>query len=194
MFETFEIYLKSKIEISTQQLSDIEALCTPKHAQKGEVLLKVNEICLATFFVTKGCLRSFVIDQKGREHVIQFAPENWWISERISLVSKEPAQFFIDAIEDTDYLSLEETFFEQLPLIVPAAKEMNERLQLNNFRAFRKRLILLLSATGEERYLSFIKTYPSLALRLPQKMIASYLGITPESLSRIRKTLSAQPS
>jgi CRP-like cAMP-binding protein len=192
MFEVFATYLKSKIEISDPQLREIEALCKPHRAEKGEVLLKVNQVCKAVFFVTHGCLRSYVVDKKKREHIIQFAPENWWISERLSMMSKEPGMYFIDAVEDTDYLSMEEDFFQKLPEIVPAAKAMNDRLQLNSFRAFRKRLISLLSDTAEDRYLNFIQTHPSLALRIPQKMIASYLGITPESLSRIRKSLSHQ--
>jgi CRP-like cAMP-binding protein len=192
MFEVFARYLESKIKVSDLQLSEIEVLCTPSRAERGRVLMQIGDSTELTFFVTKGCLRSYVIDKKGREHVLQFAPENWWISDWIGQRSGEPAMFYIDAVEDTEYLALPEDFFNRLSMIVPASKEMIDKLQLNSFRSFRMRLISLLSATGEERYLSFIKTYPSLALRLPQKMIASYLGITPESLSRIRKSLSIQ--
>jgi CRP-like cAMP-binding protein len=131
-----------------------------------------------------------VIDEKGKEHIIQFAPENWWIAEQISVLNQEPAMYFIDAVEDTDCLFLKASFFSDFEKIVPAALDMRMRLQLNSLRSFQKRLISHLSATGEQRYLSFIKTYPSLALRLPQRMIASYLGVTPESLSRIRKDIA----
>ncbi|MBW3544441.1 MAG: Crp/Fnr family transcriptional regulator [Bacteroidetes bacterium] len=155
-------------------------------------MLHRQEICTYTCFVVKGCLRSYVIDEKGKEHIIQFAPENWWISEQISLIKKEPAMYFIDAVEDTDYLALDEQFFPEFGRIVPGAAEFSSRLQLNSLRSFQKRLVSHLSDTGEQRYLSFIRTYPSLALRLPQKMIASYLGVMPESLSRIRKSLAMQ--
>jgi CRP-like cAMP-binding protein len=194
MFEGLKTYLQSKVEISDDILTELESLCISDHAQKGEVILKINEVCTHNFFVTKGCLRSYVYDKKGREHILQFAPDNWWISERISLLSGDPATFFIDAIESTEYVRVPEEFLSRLGSMVPAAKTMIEKLKLNNFRSIRKRLISLLSDTGEDRYLSFVATYPSLALRLPQKMIASYLGITPESLSRIRKALSTNPT
>jgi CRP-like cAMP-binding protein len=191
MFEILAEYLRSKIEVSDAQLQEIEKLCTPKVAKRGEILLKVNEICDSAFFVTKGCLRSFVLDKKNKPHIIQFAPENWWITDRISLMTKEPAMFYIEAIEDTECIAVPEHFFDKLPSIVPGGERLTRELLLDIFRSIRKRLISLLSATGEDRYLDFIQSYPSLALRIPQKMIASYLGITPESLSRIRKTISS---
>jgi len=193
MFKIFAAYLKSKIEITEEQLQIIEPFFTEKQCEKGEVLLQIHEICQYTFFVTRGCLRSFVIDEKGKEHIIQFAPENWWISEQISLIDQEPAMYGIDAVEDTEYLAVDRQFFNEFHKVISGAREMSGRLQLNSLRAFQKRLVSHLADTGEERYLAFIRTYPSLALRLPLKMIASYLGITPESLSRIRKEITLQP-
>jgi CRP-like cAMP-binding protein len=190
MYEGLRQYLQSKVEIPDDVLRQLEPLCISDQVQKGGIVLKIDEVCKHNFFVSKGCLRSYVFDKKGREHILQFAPDDWWISERISLLSGDPSTFFIDAIEDTSYVRVPEEFLTQLSLMVPAAKTFLDRLRLNNFRSIRKRLISLLSDTGEDRYLSFVHTYPALALRLPQKMIASYLGITPESLSRIRKTLS----
>jgi CRP-like cAMP-binding protein len=190
MYEGLKRYLQTKIEIPDAVLRELEPLCISDHAQKGGIVLKVNEVCKHNYFVARGCLRSYVFDKKGKEHILQFAPDDWWISERISLLSGDPATFFIDAIEDTSYVRVPEEFLTQLGIVVPAAKALLEQLRLNNFRSIRKRLISLLSDTGEDRYLSFVDTYPGLALRLPQKMIASFLGITPESLSRIRKTLS----
>lgn len=190
MYEGLKKYLQSKVHIPDEVLGQLEPLCLNDRAQKGDIVLNINEVCKYNFFVVHGCLRSYVFDKKGKEHILQFAPDDWWISERISLLSGDPATFFIDAIEDTSYVRVPEEFITQLGLMVPEAKMFLERLRLNNFRSIRKRLISLLSDTGEDRYLTFVNTYPALALRLPQKMIASYLGITPESLSRIRKTLS----
>jgi CRP-like cAMP-binding protein len=107
-------------------------------------------------------------------------------------MNHEPAIYFIDAVEDTEFVQTDEQGWNEFHKLVPEASEMNRKLQLNSLRSFQKRLVSHLSASGEERYLSFIKTYPPLALRLPQKMIASYLGVTPESLSRIRKELATQ--
>lgn len=190
MFDVFASYLKSKIKITDAELEKARSFFTPKTISKGEILLGKGDICLYTCFVVKGCLRSYVIDDKGKEHILQFAPENWWISEQISFTNKEPAMYFIDAVEDTQYLAADDAFFKEFHRVVPAARDMSDRLQLNSLRSLQKRLISHLSATGEERYLAFIKTYPPLALRLPQRMIASYLGVTPESLSRIRKELA----
>ena len=190
MYAALKRYLQSKIDIPDEILRELEPLCINDKASKGGIVLKVDEVCKYNFFVARGCLRSYVFDKKGKEHILQFAPDEWWISERISLLSGDPATFFIDAIEETSYVRVPEEFLSQLGLRAPGAKDLLERLKLNNFRSIRKRLVSLLSDTGEDRYLSFVNTYPALALRLPQKMIASYLGITPESLSRIRKTLS----
>ncbi len=185
-------YLKSKIPISDAQFSQILPWTKEKIVNKGTMLLQVGEICKHLYFVEAGCLRSYVIDNKGKEHIIQFAPENWWISEPISVLNHEPSMYFIDAVEDTTVLEMEGLFFDKVVNVVPEATAMSSRLQLNSLRSFQKRLVSHLSASGEERYVSFIKMYPQLALRLPQKMIASYLGVTPESLSRIRKDLASQ--
>lgn len=104
-------------------------------------MLHRQEICTYTCFVVKGCLRSYVIGKKGKEHIIQFAPENWWISEQISLNKKEPAMDFIDTVEDTDYLALDEQFFPEFGRRVPGAAEFFSRLQLNSLRSFQKRLV-----------------------------------------------------
>jgi len=189
MVESFFDYLRSKLAINDQQISQLKPNLKLRHVEKGQPLLRVGEICLYGSFVLKGCLRSYVIDEKGKEHIIQFAPENWWISEQISFLKKEPAIYYIDAIEATDLVALDLAFFEELNRVVPNMPQMLSNLQLNSLRSFQKRLISHLSETGEQRYLAFIKTYPSLSLRLPLWMIASYLGMAPESLSRIRKEL-----
>jgi CRP-like cAMP-binding protein len=192
MFSVFADYLKKRIPITDQQLKEVEPLFKTKKVDKGKIILQLGEVCQYTYFVTNGCLRSYVIDDKGKEHILQFAIENWWISEQISFINHEPSIYFIDAVEDTEFVQTDEKGWDAFHMIVPAASDMNRKLQLNSLRSFQKRLVSHLSASGEQRYLSFIKTYPPLALRLPQKMIASYLGVTPESLSRIRKELAMQ--
>jgi CRP-like cAMP-binding protein len=192
MFSVFADYLRKRIPITDQQLKEVEPLFKTKKVDKGKIILQLGEICQYTYFVTNGCLRSYVIDDKGKEHILQFAIENWWISEQISFINHEPSIYFIDAVEDTEFVQTDEQGWDEFHKIVPIASDMNRKLQLNSLRSFQKRLVSHLSASGEQRYLTFIKTYPPLALRLPQKMIASYLGVTPESLSRIRKELATQ--
>jgi CRP-like cAMP-binding protein len=192
MVEVFKEYLKGKISFTDEKFKAISTLLIPKSVAKGTVVLSEGEVCQYNMFVIKGCLRSYVIDKNGKEHIIQFAPENWWISEQNSLLRQEPAIFFIDAIEDTQMLMMEKNFNEKLSEILPDGGRMLQLLFQNSFKAMQKRVVNLLSASAEERYIDFIKTYPTVALRVPQKMIASYLGITPESLSRIRKEVAHQ--
>ncbi|HXP50608.1 MAG TPA: Crp/Fnr family transcriptional regulator [Bacteroidia bacterium] len=192
MVEVFKEYLKSKISFTDEKFKAISTLLIPKSVTKGTSLLSEGEVCQYNMFVIKGCLRSYVIDKNGKEHIIQFAPENWWISEQNSLLRQEPAIFFIDAVEDTQMLLMEKNFNEKLTEILPDGGRMLQLLFQNSFKAMQKRVVNLLSASAEERYIDFIKTYPTVALRVPQKMIASYLGITPESLSRIRKEVAHQ--
>jgi CRP-like cAMP-binding protein len=130
------------------------------------------------------------LDANGKEHVIQFAPENWIISDRTSLLFQEPSEFFIDAVEKTKIVLFDEQFVIKASEISAKFRSFNQKALNNHIRHQQKRINSLLSATAEERYLNFIEMYPNIPLRVPQWMIASYLGITPESLSRVRKELS----
>ena len=160
--------------------------------KKGEQLLKQGDICQHTFFLEKGLLRYFSIDKKGKENVLQFAPENWFITDRESVYFNQPSKYYIDALEDSEVLVLEKNFVEKISEQNNSFAEFNNKLLHNHIRSLQKRIELLLSATAEERYLDFIKVYPNLLLRVPQTLIASYLGITPESLSRVRKELATK--
>jgi CRP-like cAMP-binding protein len=168
----------------------------PKDAElfsvkKGTILLQKGEKAKHGFFVVKGCLKSFVIDSSGKEHILNFAPENWIISDLNSLLNNAESSLTIKAIEDTEYYLINSKNFE-LAFESPSKDLIEKQVQMliKNIIATNKRLISLMSATGEERYLEFIATYPSLIQRLPLKLIASYLAITPEFLSRIRKKLA----
>ena len=161
-----------------------------KTVAKGTLLLRAGEICKTGYLVQKGCLKSYVVDSTGKEHIIQFAPEGWAISDLDSIINKKPSAVFIEAIEDSEVVLLTKTAFEK---IAKSSKEelieMNNKL-FRNIIAANKRLIALLSATAEERYLEFTDTYPTLVQRLPLKLIASYIGITPEYLSEIRRKIT----
>lgn len=143
--------------------------------------------CLCAYKVKKGCLRSYVMDKTGKEHILQFAPEGWLVSDINSFVNNQPAAIFIDTIEDAELWVLDRSFFSAMEN--QSNKELIQFVNTltNNVIAANKRLILLLSSTAEERYIDFMETYPTLLQRLPLKLIASYIGITPEYLSEIRK-------
>lgn len=157
---------------------------------KGEYLLMPGEICRDSFFVEQGLLRYYSIDAKGKEHILQFAPENWFMADRESAYFGKPSQYFIQALEDSSIVTLNESFILELAAKYPAFITFNNRLLHNHIRHLQDRVNSLLSFTAEERYLNFIELYPNVLLRVPQTMVASYLGITPESLSRVRKELA----
>lgn len=183
-------YLQSKAGITEEQFEALTQNLKTATIEKGEILLQQGEICHHSFFVEQGLLRSYTIDDSGKEHIIQFATENWIISDRSSIFFNEPSDFFIDAVEPTTFVYLDQQFIHKASEISAAFRIFNEKALQNHIRHLQKRINLLLAATAEQRYLDFIKLYPDVTLRVPQWMIASYLGITPESLSRVRKELA----
>ncbi len=183
-------YLTSNLNIDEKEILSIVENCAKRIFKKDEFLIRPNEICGHTFFVEKGLLRQYSIDRKGKEHILQFAPEGWFVSDRESVYFKQPSQYFIQALEDTQVVLINEHFIHLLKKEVPSFNDFNNRLLHNHIRHLQNRINSLLSTQAEDRYLSFIKMYPDVLLRIPQTMVASYLGITPESLSRVRKELA----
>ncbi|HET8573766.1 MAG TPA: Crp/Fnr family transcriptional regulator [Edaphocola sp.] len=186
----FTTFLTSNLDINKDEIDLLLKNCTHKTVPAGTFLLRQGAYCRHTFFVENGLLRKYGVDAKGKEAVIQFAPEKWFVTDRDSSFFQQPSQFFIQAMEDSTVLMLDETIIEQLGQQIKGFVAFNQRLLHNHIRQQTKRIYELLSANAEERYLSFIATYPDLLWRVPQWMIASYLGITPESLSRIRKDMA----
>lgn len=190
--ENFKIYLQKNAQISDLEFEQLSKNLKTATIEKSSFLLKPGEICSHSFFVEKGLLRSYTIDKAGKEHIVQFASENWIIGDRSSIYFNEPSDFFIDAVETTTYIFLDQEFLNQASDLSKNFRQFNDRALHNHIRHLQKRINLLLSATAEQRYMNFIQLYPDLTLRVPQWMIASYLGIAPESLSRVRKELAAR--
>lgn len=158
--------------------------------RKGEVLLRPGDTAKHGYIVRNGCLRAYVIDAAGKEHVLQFAPEDWAIGDMKATIQKEPATLFVDALEDSEVLEVQMDLMEERVHERPELASAIMNKLRRNIVALNERIVDLMAATGEERYLRFMATYPGLFQRLPQKLIASYLGLTPESLSRIRKGIA----
>lgn len=190
MLDSFKKDFQSKTNLTDEQFLSISASLQFKKVEKGSILLHQGDICHFSFFVSKGLLRSYTIDQTGKEHIIQFAPENWIISDRSSFYFNEPSELFIDAVEETEIVFIDKHFINAAADISATFRKQDTTALHNHIRQLQKRVNLLLGATAEQRYLDFIAIYPSLTLRIPQWMIASYLGITPETLSRVRKELA----
>ena len=191
MFEVFRTYILNKINHSIP-LSDrdfvlIQQKFQPKKIRKKQYLLQEGELSLHRCFVCKGCFRMFRVDDKGQEHIFQFAIENWWTGDRESLISGKGSKYNIEALEDSEILIITEEAMNELKEAVPAIKLMVQYISQNNVIATQNRIHAAISYSAEEKYLDFMKTYPDIFKRVPQQMIASYLGITRETLSRIRK-------
>lgn len=190
MTDAFQHYLQEKTSLTAEQIIDISKTTRVKEVKKGTILLTQGDVCSEMYFVAEGMLRSFTVDASGKEHIVQFSPENWWTGDRDSFYYRQPSLFSIDAIEPSRLVVLHLDFFERAAAFGDAFYHFNTMALHNSIRYMQRRIISLLSATAEERYLEFCKLYPSLNLRVPQWMIATYLGITPESLSRVRKELA----
>ena len=188
--ENLESYLSEILEIPRNEVTHCSSFYETKSVAKNEFLLKDGEVCNATYFVEKGLLRMYSIDKNGKEHIIQFAPEKWLISDRSSLYFNEKSNYYIEAVEESEILLLKNDFFKNMGLHFPKTAEKNDLLLQKHIRNLQNRVNSLLAETAEERYMNFIKMYPDILLRVPQWMVASYLGITPESLSRVRKSLA----
>ncbi|MFK7970134.1 MAG: Crp/Fnr family transcriptional regulator [Bacteroidia bacterium] len=161
-----------------------------KNISKGETLLGFGDIASFAYKVESGCLKSYVTDNSGKEHILQFAPEDWLIGDMDSYTNQKPSIITIEAIEDSEvsFISVSD-FGDFHNLEKELLIEMSIKLR-NNLIATNKRVIGLLSATAEERYIEFTETYPTLVQRLPLKLIASYIGITPEYLSDLRRKIA----
>jgi len=156
-----------------------------KFFKKGTILQNKGELHLKAFYIKKGLVRSYMIDSKGKQHVFMFAPEEWIIGDIEAYQYEHPTELFIDCLEDTELIKLKIDHLDQDQLSHEQLKK-NLRLLGRRVGLLQRRVLMLMSATASERYALFLKDYPLLPNRIPQYMIASYLGITPEVLSKIR--------
>jgi len=185
-------YFSSQLQMDEAQIGEVLSDYRVKRLTKDEFLVREGEYCHHTFFVEQGLLRQFSIDEKGKEHILMFAPENWFILDRESALFHQPSAYNIQALEDSEVVMLDEQFVEKMSEKSPSFTQVNIRLLQNHILHLQNRINMLLSASAEARYLQFVEMYPNILLRVPQSMVASYLGVTPESLSRVRKQLAGK--
>jgi len=191
MFETLFQKFDEKIELTPEEKELSRTFFIPKKLRKRQYLLQEGDVCKYVAFVEKGLLRSYTVNDKGQEHITQFAYEGWWISDQFSFLTGEPSTYNIDALEDCELLLLSKSSEDQLLERIPKFERYFRILLQNNLIATQKRLASTLSQTAEERYNELISVCPdTLPHRIPQHMLASFLGITPETFSRIRRQLT----
>ncbi len=190
MFTVLQEQILKRVKLTKEELALAKTFFIPKKVRKRQFILQEGEVCKSLAFISEGCLRNYSVDDKGEEHIIRFGIEGWWLSDMHSFTTGSPSMSSIDAIEDSELLLLEKSSYDKLCAAIPKIEHYFRILLENTNSAAMKRISDLISVPAEERYLNFLKTYPEITQRVPQSQIASFLGITPQSLSRIRKELS----
>jgi CRP-like cAMP-binding protein len=180
----------SSILVSENDFEIIKSHFSYKKIRKKQYFLQEGEVCKYFAFILKGAMRQYYIDEKGVEHFVQLAIENWWVGDRESWVMHSPSRYNIDAWEDSEVLLISNADVLKLFQLFPALAEMMRKMDERNTIATQKRITSTISYTSERRYADFVFEYPGLVQRFPQHVIASYIGITKDTLSRIRKQTS----
>jgi len=192
MYELFFRKFNEKVSLTSDEEEKIKTYLTPKKLRKKQYLLQEGDVCRSIAFVEKGALREYSVGENGTEQIIQFATEGWTISDLFSFLTGEPATYNIDAVEDAELVLISKSAHEEILSKLPKY-ETYIRLQVTGaYLALQKRLTAVLSLSPEERYNNLLQLYPDLVQRFPQHMIAAHMGLTPETLSRIRRKLRSK--
>jgi CRP-like cAMP-binding protein len=190
MYEVLFKKLAEKISLTEEEREIFKTYLAPKKLRRKQYLLQEGDVCKYVAFVEKGALRSYTVDDRGTEYILQFALEGWWISDMYSMLTGEPATQNIDAIEDSELVLISKQAQEEIMQRIPKYEHYMRLLLQNAYIAAQRRINNMASLTTEEKYTKLVNTYPDIVQRVPQHMIASYLGLTPETLSRARKNMS----
>lgn len=178
------------IQLEKEETEYFVSILHPKKINRKDFLLRAGDICRTENFITKGCLRTYTIDDNGEEHMVMFGIEDWWAGDLHSFLTETPATYFIEAVEDTEIIQYSKTDLDILFVKVPKFERYYRIMLQKQIVTLLQRINQNLALTAEERYLNFIKKYPQLEQRLTQKQIATYLGITPIFLSMLRRKLA----
>jgi CRP-like cAMP-binding protein len=182
--------LSKYVTLTPEEIKVIQSLFVPKKFRKRQYIQQEGDVIRLETFVIKGLTRTYEVDDKGQEHVIHFGPEDWWVGDLYSFLTQTPSTYNIDCLEDTETLQISRDDLELLYERVPKMERHFRILVQHAFVATTRRLSSSLSKSAAERYEEFIKRYPQIEQRVPNHQIASYLGITPQSLSRIRASFN----
>ncbi len=179
------------LSFSADEIKIIESVFHKAIYKKGDIILQPDDIVDNHYYILEGCLRSYYIDNQGKEHTVQFGIKDWWISDYTAFFSDSKSIMTIEVIQDAILYRLSKSDKEYLYTKIPRIESFFRKKLEKAFAAFQKRILSNLSETATQRYINFIKTYPNIERNIKNYHIASYLGITTESLSRIRKDLSS---
>jgi CRP-like cAMP-binding protein len=186
MFETFEAYITAKGHFTREELQLMRSLAIVKKYRRRQLLLNEGEICQYKMFITKGLLKTYCLKNDGTEHIMRFAPENTWTTDHESFSKQLPSKSNIEALEPTEVLLWTQDSLSKIVKAAPAFKTYLDGLISNTLNSTYERILMNISYTSEEKYQDFISTFPDIFRRVPLHMVASYLGVSRETLSRIR--------
>jgi CRP-like cAMP-binding protein len=194
MYDVLRYYLRERAVLSEGELERIEAAAVRKQLRRRQVLLQEGEINRTQNFICKGCVRQFRIDEKGVEHIIRFATESFWVADPESFSLGTPAKSNISCLTDVEALQWSKENFEKLQDEIPAFRQFHDDWLVSNVVAASTRVFENISLSTEEKYQQFLVTYPGLINRIPLGMVASYLGVTTKTLTRLRSPALAKLS
>lgn len=188
--ESLLTYFNGHLTLTSTEEEAVRQSFTSKRVKRRQFILQEGEVCTLNSFVVEGCFRMYMVDENGKEHNLQFAVENWWVGDIGSFHGETPSRLYIEAMEHSVILQIKKE--DQLRLFVdhPKFNRIFRVFTENALVAYQRRVLQGISSTAEERYLDFMKRYPRLFNRISNVQIASFIGITPEFLSSIRKRLS----
>lgn len=181
------VHIKKFADVSEDDFATILSFFEPLHLKKKECLLEEGQLCRRNFFVLKGCLRMYFLKETGIEQTTQFAIENWWMSDNLSFMQQKPSSFYIETVESSDVLAISYDAQEKMLAQFPQMERYFRKVYERAFAASQLRIKYINDYSREEMYLYFAKVQPAFLQRVPQYMLASYLGFTPEYLSEIKK-------
>jgi CRP-like cAMP-binding protein len=186
MFEVFETYLRSWTQFTDEEMTMIREKVTEKKIRKWQSILHDGEIWKINCFITSGCFRLYRFSSDGTDHTLRFGVENWWISDQESYNHEKPSDYNIEALSASTVITWSKPAWEELLHTIPALKQFEEQLFARSLEMSNQRIYSLISSSAEEKYLEFQKAYPNVFNKVPLHMVASYLGISRETLSRVR--------
>jgi CRP-like cAMP-binding protein len=194
MHDRLREHILQRATLTNDEFLKCFSVMVPRRIRKDAYLLQEGEPARFLAFVTKGCLRAYTIDKKGQEHILQFALEGWWISDLYGFLTGKPSTTFIDALDESDVLLIDFPSYESLCAEIPGLEHYFRLLLQSNYIATHRRVLASISKSAEEQYLQLLEDQPVITSRVAQRHIASYLGITPEALSRIRNRIAKRPA
>jgi CRP/FNR family cyclic AMP-dependent transcriptional regulator len=194
MFAHLNQYMQQCVTLSEEELEVLNSFFVRKEIPKKTFLLQEGDICSFESFVEKGCIKTYYLDENGFEFILQLATENWWVSDIASFNERKPSKMYIETMEDSILLTISPEAKEKLLHTLPILERVFRVMLQRHVAVIQERLFANIALPAQTRYLQFLEKYPALQQRVPQHLIASYLGMSPEFLSRIRKRLSAKPN